>query len=129
MRHFKFFSWFQTCYILVTALWPLIDIRSFMIVTGPKTDLWLVKTVASLLIVISCAMIAHLQTSGYSRPLFVLGVATAFSLLCIDIYYSLNDIISDVYLIDGAAELLFVIGWIYYAVNHARQESRKKAFT
>jgi hypothetical protein len=30
----------------------------------------------------------------------------------IDFYYSLNNVISPVYLVDGVAEILFIIAWI-----------------
>jgi len=38
-------NYLQGLYWLVTGLWGLIDVHSFMKVTGPKTDIWLVKTV------------------------------------------------------------------------------------
>jgi hypothetical protein len=42
--------WVQAIYYLLTALWGLFHIESFMAVTGPKTDVWLVKTVSVLII-------------------------------------------------------------------------------
>ena len=38
----------QGAYYLVTGLWPVIDMRSFELITGPKTDDWLVRTVGVL---------------------------------------------------------------------------------
>ncbi len=35
----------QGLYYTVSGLWPLISLRTFTLVTGPKVDLWLVKTV------------------------------------------------------------------------------------
>jgi hypothetical protein len=35
----------------MTGLWPLVSIGTFQQVTGPKTDLWLVKTVGVLIAV------------------------------------------------------------------------------
>jgi len=40
------------CYPL-TGLWPLVSLRSFEKVTGPKADDWLVKTVGALIAVLS----------------------------------------------------------------------------
>ena len=34
----------QGAYYALTALWALVHVRSFQAITGPKTDLWLVKT-------------------------------------------------------------------------------------
>jgi hypothetical protein len=31
----------QGTYFLLTGVWPLLHMRSFLTVTGPKTDLWL----------------------------------------------------------------------------------------
>jgi hypothetical protein len=38
----------QGVYYLLTGVWPLPSIGSFQRVTGPKTDLWLVRTVGVL---------------------------------------------------------------------------------
>lgn len=35
-------------YYLMTGIWPLLHIRSFVWMTGPKTDRWLVKAVGGL---------------------------------------------------------------------------------
>ena len=42
----------QGLYFLVSGVWPIIHIASFLKITGPKTDLWLVKTVGVLLSVL-----------------------------------------------------------------------------
>jgi hypothetical protein len=34
----------QGAYHLVTGVWPLVSMRTFASVTGPKVDKWLVKT-------------------------------------------------------------------------------------
>lgn len=34
----------HAAYFVLTGLWPILNIRSFLRVTGPKSDLWLVKT-------------------------------------------------------------------------------------
>jgi hypothetical protein len=42
----------QGAFYAATGLWALVDLDSFMAVTGPKTDHWLVKTVGILVTVI-----------------------------------------------------------------------------
>ena len=42
----------QGAYFLATGIWPLLHLASFMRVTGPKTDRWLVKTVGALVAVL-----------------------------------------------------------------------------
>ncbi|NJK94616.1 MAG: hypothetical protein HC905_06550 [Bacteroidales bacterium] len=46
----------QGSYFFLTGVWPIIDIHSFMRVTGPKEDIWLVKTVGALTIAISLVL-------------------------------------------------------------------------
>ena len=42
----------QAVYFLLTGIWPLLSIRTFQMVTGRKTDTWLVKTVGVLVAVL-----------------------------------------------------------------------------
>lgn len=106
----------QSLYILVTAIWPLVDIDSFMAVTGPKTDVWLVKTVGALLLLISLSMLAQLQLKADYRLLALSGGGTAIAFIVIDFYYALNDVISDIYLADGILEIGFLSGWLYILI-------------
>ncbi len=39
----------QGIYFLMTAIWPIVHLESFMIVTGYKTDQWLVQARALLI--------------------------------------------------------------------------------
>jgi 8-oxo-dGTP pyrophosphatase MutT (NUDIX family) len=43
-------------FYLLTGIWPLLHIQSFQSVTGPKTDLWLVKTAGVLITVIGAVL-------------------------------------------------------------------------
>jgi hypothetical protein len=103
----------QSVYILITAVWPLIDIHSFMYVTGPKQDVWLVKTVGALLIPVGISLGVHLIIRSNFLPAFLLGSLTALAFSLIDFYYALRGTISPVYLLDGALEVLFLFSWIY----------------
>ena len=60
MKFFRIILWVQTLYYFITGIWPVADITSFMEVTGSKTDIWLVKTVAVLLFAISVSFCAYL---------------------------------------------------------------------
>jgi hypothetical protein len=44
-------------YFPITGLWPLVSSETFQRVTGPKVDLWLVKTVGVLVAVSEAALI------------------------------------------------------------------------
>jgi hypothetical protein len=47
----------QGIYFFVTGVWPLISTNTFQMVTGPKTDLWLAKTVGIILATIGAVLI------------------------------------------------------------------------
>lgn len=113
MRFFNYLVTIQAAYILITALWPLIDIKSFMEVTGYKTDVWLVKTVGALLIPVGVCLGSYLFIHTDKRPALILGSLTAVAFACIDFYYALTDVISDIYLADGVLEIVFFLGWVY----------------
>jgi hypothetical protein len=112
MRLFRITLTAQAVYYLVTAIWPLVHIGSFMAVSGPKTDIWLVKTVAVLLLAISACFITQLIVRGNERPVAVLAMSCSAGLLFIDCYYALNGTISKVYLADGLAQLCLLFTWI-----------------
>ena len=46
----------QGLYYLVTGIWPLLSMRTFEAVTGPKADKWLVKTVGVLVGVVGAVL-------------------------------------------------------------------------
>jgi hypothetical protein len=101
----------QGLYWLVTGLWGLLDIDSFVLVTGPKTDIWLVKTVSVLIIVISLSLLSAVNSKEQTRPVILLAISSCIGLAGIDLYYSLNNVISKIYLLDAAAEIIFLIAW------------------
>ena len=80
-------------------------------------DVWLVKTVGALLIPVACTMYCFLFIRTDHRPAIVLSALTALAFVLIDFYYTLNDVISNVYLLDGVIELIFLIGWLYLALS------------
>lgn len=96
----------QGIYYALTGIWPLLDIDSFMIVTGPKTDIWLVKTVGLLSLSIGLSL---LFLKKYRVPP-VLNALSAISFLVIDVYYTSTDRISNIYLGDALLELIFFAG-------------------
>jgi hypothetical protein len=102
----------QGFYTLVTALWAIIDIDSFMKVTGPKTDIWLVKTVAVILSSIGIGLLVATRDSRMNFPVIILAMTAASGLAAIDFYYTFTGTISWIYRIDGILELLFVILWL-----------------
>lgn len=101
----------QGAYYLITAFWSMVSMRSFQRVTGPKTDIWLVRTVALLLIVIGkvLAVAGFQQRTVPEVPL--LGAGSSAALAGIDIVYAVRGRISRIYLLDALVELVFLAVW------------------
>lgn len=116
-RLFRWTLWLQTIYYFVTALWPLVDIDSFMFVTGPKTDVWLVKSVGMLLVPITLCFLLHLFMEVNHWPVAILAAGCCIGFIAIDVYYVLNDVISPIYLADAVAEFILLIGWVIIVVK------------
>jgi hypothetical protein len=93
------------------GLWPLLHIRSFEMVFGPKTDRWLVKTVAGLLIVNGLTQLASSSSTGSIRQARRLGLGTAIVLTAIDLVYVPAGRISKMYLVDAALEVGWILAW------------------
>jgi hypothetical protein len=103
----------QGIFYVATGLWPLADIVSFQIVTGPKTDLWLVRTVGVLVTVIGAALLSAWHSRRITPEVTLLAVGSALGLASIDLIYALSGTISSVYLADAVAELGLVGLWTW----------------
>jgi len=101
----------QGALYIATGLWPLFDIDSFQAVTGPKTDLWLVRTVGVLVTVIGIVLVASARRRKIGAEIALLAVGSALGLAGIDIVYVLSRTISAVYLADAVVEIGFAAAW------------------
>jgi hypothetical protein len=125
MRFLKVLLISHSLYILRTGIWPLIDIESFMTVTGPKTDIWLVKTVGSLLIPVGLAMLSFVSRPS-DKSLFILAGGISVAFIAIDTFYALREVISDIYLLDAILEALFLAGWIFCWLKFVVRKPRER---
>lgn len=112
----------QGLYYASTGVWALADSQSFQAVTGPKVDVWLVKTVGVLVTAIGGA----LGCAGWSRRVTpevrLLAVGSALGLAGIDVVYVAKGRISRIYLLDAAVELGLAAAWA--AASPARSPMR-----
>jgi hypothetical protein len=102
----------QGLYFLVTGLWPLLHVDSFQAVTGPKADLWLVYTVGALVSAIGVALLVAAGNGRISVETATLAIGSALVLAAIDVIFVARDVISWVYLLDAAAEVVLVGWWV-----------------
>jgi hypothetical protein len=103
----------QGIYYVATGIWPLLDITSFQMVTGPKTDLWLVRTVGVLVTVIGAVLLLAWHGRRITPEVMLLAIGSALGLASIDLIYALSGTISSVYLADAVAELGLVGLWLF----------------
>lgn len=102
----------QGAYFAVTGAWALLHVQSFMRVTGAKTDVWLVKAVAALVVVIGLALLAGGWRGWVGPDLLFLALGSATALALVDVVYVARGTIARVYLLDALIEGLLVGGWL-----------------
>jgi hypothetical protein len=102
----------QAIYYVVTGIMPFVSMRLFLLITGPKTDLWLVKTVGAVIAVIGGVIGAAGSRRRVTPEVQALGIGSASSLMLIDVWYAARGRISKVYLLDAVANGLLISGWI-----------------
>lgn len=113
----------QGLYYTATGIWPLVSMDTFQKVTGPKTDLWLVKTAGTLIDVIG----GVLRMAGVRRratpEIALLALGSAAALTGIEVIYVAKGRISPIYLLDAVAEVGLIASW---AFTWGRQMRRKE---
>src|SRR5215212_9191171 len=107
----------QGVYFLATGVWPLVHLESFLAVTGPKTDLWLVQTVGALIAVVGAALLLAAASGRVTWEVLALGAGTAAALGAVDVVFVARDVIPPVYLADAAVEAVLILWWVLVAVR------------
>ena len=113
MRNLNLIALLQGIYWFITGIWPFINLGSFLWVTGPKEDIWLLYTVSVLIIVIGLLLLSTGIRHTVTREVKWTGIGSALGLTFIDVYYSQTNVISDIYLYDAAAELILIGLWLW----------------
>ncbi|WP_199521030.1 hypothetical protein [Jiangella anatolica] len=101
----------QGAYNLVTGVWPLVSMRSFEAVLGPKRDRWLVRTVGGLLVVVGLTQLSTPRDDAALRQARRLGMGAAATFLAVDVVYVAAGRLRWTYLLDAAAEAGWLIAW------------------
>jgi hypothetical protein len=92
-------------YYTASGAWPLVSMRSFEAVTGPKVDRWLVKTVGLLAIADGLALGVGARRERPAPETIALAAAAALAFTTVDVVYVLRGRIRPIYLADAAVEL------------------------
>jgi hypothetical protein len=112
--------WIQGTYFLLTGVWPLVHIRSFIWVTGPKTDHlptgleadhWLVMTAGVLITAVALALLVAAWSGRHSAEIVTLAIGASLGLAAIDLIYVSRGVIAPIYLVDALIQALLIGGW------------------
>ena len=124
----RFMAAVQGAYYAATGAWPFLHLASFLAVTGPKTDIWLVYTVSVLILVIGLVCLAAAWTDRVTGEIILLAVGSAIGLIGIDVVYVSREVIDEVYLLDALAEVILILGWaaamVFRSFGSKRQSKR-----
>lgn len=105
----------QGGYYLVTGLWPIVHLRSFEAVTGPKPEGWLVKMVGALAASVGLTLLggrAIGPTLRTAQSIRRLGLLSALSFAGVDLWYGgVRRRIAPVYALEALPELAFAAYW------------------
>lgn len=85
-----------------------------MEVTGPKNDIWLVKTVGLTIVACSLGMLGASFRKYVQPDVIIIVLGFAGFLAAVDIYYNITDVIAPVYLADAVVEMLFILTWLWW---------------
>lgn len=102
-------------------------ITSFLVVTGPKEDLWLVQTVGVLIAVIGATLLAAVLLDELHLTIRILAVGSAAAFIGVDVVFWLQGAIGPVYLLDAVAQSALLIGWAVFWLMDRHTSTRAAA--
>ena len=99
----------QGVYYLVTGVWPLVHMGSYLAVTGYKHDLWLVRTVGLLITVCALSLLVAARARRVTAEIVILASGFALSMAAVDVACVSQSVIPRIYLADAVAEVALAI--------------------
>jgi hypothetical protein len=111
MRRSERLALAQGLYFLISGVWPIVHIRSFERITGPKHEDWLVRTVGLFVTAIGAALTWSVIRRDVDEHTRTIGALGALAPALIDTYEGGRGRISRVYLVDAAVEWLITALW------------------
>lgn len=101
----------QGLYFFIMGIWPILSIRTFMAVTGPKVDTWLVQTVGALTTVMGLVLLQAAYREAVSPEVVSLAMGESFAFMAVDLTFVLKKRIAPIYLADALVELILIVCW------------------
>ena len=101
----------QGVFNVLGGAWPLVSLRSFEWVYGDKTDVFLQKTVGGLLLSIGYVQLSADDSAEGNALARRLGIATALTLLLVDLVYIPRGQMRKTYIQDALCEIGWLAAW------------------
>ncbi|MFE0737217.1 hypothetical protein [Streptomyces sp. NPDC058855] len=101
----------QGLFNIVGGAWPVLSLRTFEWVYGPKADDWLQKTSGGLLASAGWSMLRAANDPEGLRHARRVGIGTALTFLAVDLVYVPRGRIRPTYLMDAAKEIAWLVAW------------------
>jgi hypothetical protein len=111
----------QGCYYVVSGLWPVVHLASFLAITGPKTDYWLVQSFGVVIAAVGAVLLWRASHGRVDQATRQFGIATSCAVAGIDFWFVFRGAISPVYLADGFIELVLAFAWLYQGRSARRR--------
>jgi hypothetical protein len=105
-------AWAQAALYTTTGAWPLLSLRSFEAVTGPKREDWLVQTFGAVLAVVGAGLAAAAARDRITPEIRLIAAGCAATLAAADVVFVAKRRISPVYLLDAVAEVGLAASWL-----------------
>lgn len=105
--------WLQGVDYLLTGVWPLVSMSTFEMVTGPKLEHWLVRTVGVLIAANAVVILHAAWARRFNRETALLALGDALALTGVDVVSVSLGVIPPIYRAGAAAEVVLIAGWIY----------------
>ncbi len=119
----RYVALLQGIYFVLTGVWPLVSIDTFQMVTGPKTDLWLVQTVGVLIAVVGGVLLMAAWRRRTTAEVVLLALGSAAALGAVDVVFVVRKVISPIYLLDAAAEAVLILMWLVALMMQKRSDA------
>jgi hypothetical protein len=95
-------------YWLTSGAWPLLNMRSFELVTGDKTDKWLVKSFGALVSAVGAGLLLA-EGPDERRDAARVGTLGALAIAACEVVFVKRRQIRPIYLADAALEVALVV--------------------
>lgn len=102
----------HAAFFLIGGLWPLVDMQSFESVTGPRSDHWLVRSLAGMLIIVGAALIWSVQRGHIDHSMRGVAAGSSGMLALVALISGMNGPVDPVSVIGASLHGVLALCWV-----------------